>query len=86
VVRADEPTANLDSEDGEAVLHLMLAMNESKGTTFLFSTHDPRVMRHARRLVKMRDGRLVADERRPEGYDADAAEESLAAGGGGPNA
>ncbi|HHW14749.1 MAG TPA: ABC transporter ATP-binding protein [Firmicutes bacterium] len=64
VVLADEPTANLDSENGEAVLHLMLEMNQAKGTTFVFSTHDPRVMRHARRLVTMRDGQIVGDERR----------------------
>jgi putative ABC transport system ATP-binding protein len=62
VVLADEPTANLDSENGEAVLHLMLEMNEAKGTTFIFSTHDPRVMRHARRLVTMRDGQVVGEE------------------------
>ncbi|MGE5508868.1 MAG: ABC transporter ATP-binding protein [Chitinophagales bacterium] len=64
VVLADEPTANLDSENGEAVLQLMLAMNQAKGTTFIFSTHDPRVMGYARRLVTMRDGRIVGDERR----------------------
>jgi putative ABC transport system ATP-binding protein len=71
MVLADEPTANLDSENGEAVLRLMLEMNQTKGTTFVFSTHDPRVMRHARRLVTMRDGRIAADERR-EGGGANA--------------
>lgn len=60
-VLADEPTANLDSENGEAVLQLMLALNRSKGTTFIFSTHDPRVMARARRLVTLRDGRVTED-------------------------
>ncbi|MGE5553337.1 MAG: ABC transporter ATP-binding protein [Betaproteobacteria bacterium] len=64
IVLADEPTANLDSVNGEAVLQLMLEMNRVKGTTFVFSTHDPRVMRYARRLVTMVDGRIATDERR----------------------
>lgn len=75
VVLADEPTANLDSANGEAVLRLMLEMNRAKGTTFVFSTHDPRVMRYARRLVTMVDGQIVKDERR----DGEAAQESTAA-------
>ncbi|MGQ9628715.1 MAG: ABC transporter ATP-binding protein [bacterium] len=64
LVLADEPTANLDSETGEAILKLMLEMNRKNGTTFLFSTHDPRVMRFARRLVALRDGLIVGEERR----------------------
>ncbi|MGE5577495.1 MAG: ABC transporter ATP-binding protein [Syntrophothermus sp.] len=64
LVLADEPTANLDSENGEAILHLMRDMNEKKGVTFIFSTHDPRVIRHARRLIEVRDGRVEKDERR----------------------
>lgn len=64
LVLADEPTANLDSENGEAVLQLMLALNKSKGTTFIFSTHDARVMQRARRLITLRDGRITEDERR----------------------
>ncbi len=64
LVLADEPTANLDSENGEAILHLMRDMNEKKGVTFVFSTHDPRVIRHARRLIEIRDGRVEKDERR----------------------
>ncbi|MDI6871054.1 MAG: ABC transporter ATP-binding protein [Bacillota bacterium] len=81
VVLADEPTANLDSENGEAVLHLMLEMNQTKGTTFIFSTHDPRVMRHARRLVTMRDGQIVGDERR-NGQTAEEERYHAAEGGG----
>ncbi len=60
IVLADEPTANLDSETGQAVIDLMLEINRSAGTTFIFSTHDPRVMNHARRVVRLVDGRIVA--------------------------
>ena len=62
LVIADEPTANLDSEAGERVLTLMEDLNERYGTTFLFSTHDPRVMAHARRMVVLEDGRVASDE------------------------
>lgn len=60
IVLADEPTANLDSETGQAVIDLMLEINRSAGTTFIFSTHDPSVMSHARRVVRLVDGRIVA--------------------------
>ncbi|MEO5762675.1 MAG: ABC transporter ATP-binding protein [Vicinamibacteria bacterium] len=59
IVLADEPTANLDSETGQAVIDLMLEINSDAGTTFIFSTHDPSVMAHARRVVKLVDGRIV---------------------------
>jgi len=59
IVLADEPTANLDSETGQAVIDLMLEINQSAGTTFIFSTHDPNVMQHARRVVRLVDGRVV---------------------------
>src|SRR5262245_62632389 len=58
LVLADEPTANLDSATGEAIIDLMLAINRRQNTTFLFSTHDPRVMAHAHRVVRLEDGRL----------------------------
>jgi putative ABC transport system ATP-binding protein len=64
IVLADEPTANLDSATGRAILDVMREMNRD-GTTFLFSTHDPAVMQAARRLVRLRDGRIVDDERKP---------------------
>jgi len=64
LVLADEPTANLDSDTAGEVMALMRAMNERLGTTFVFSTHDPLVMGHARRIVRLRDGRIEADERR----------------------
>ena len=60
IVLADEPTANLDHETGQAVIDLMLEINRSAGTTFIFSTHDPSVMSHARRVVRLVDGRIVA--------------------------
>jgi len=62
IVLADEPTANLDSATGRVLLELMRDLNRRHGTTFLFSTHDPQVMEFARRLVKLQDGRIVADE------------------------
>lgn len=64
IVLADEPTANLDSANGEEILELMRRLNERHGTTFIFSTHDRMVMDHARRLVQLRDGRISDDERR----------------------
>jgi putative ABC transport system ATP-binding protein len=66
VVLADEPTANVDSETAEHLLDLMQRLNRERGVTFLFSTHDPRVMKRARRLVRMVDGRIESDERREE--------------------
>lgn len=64
LVLADEPTANLDSHTGQDVLDLMLQMNGKYGTTFIFSTHDQMVMEHARRLLYLRDGEILKDERR----------------------
>jgi len=64
IVLADEPTANLDSDTGQAILELMRAMNEVRRTTFVFSTHDPMVMAFARRLLRLHDGAIASDERR----------------------
>ena len=55
---ADEPTANLDSSTAEALLDVMEQLNRHQGTTFVFSTHDPRVMERAGRLVRLVDGRI----------------------------
>lgn len=60
IVLADEPTANLDGENAEVLLELMKDLN-SQGITFLFSTHDPRVVTHARRVVTLVDGRIDED-------------------------
>jgi len=62
LVIADEPTANLDSATGSAVLELMRDMNEQQGVTFVFSTHDPMVIARARRVVTLRDGAVHSDE------------------------
>jgi len=64
IVLADEPTANLDSATGRELLTLMKEMNEKKEVTFIFSTHDEMVMEFARRLVLIRDGVIVGDERK----------------------
>ncbi|MCF8000587.1 MAG: ABC transporter ATP-binding protein [Halanaerobiales bacterium] len=68
LVLADEPTANLDSETSEEVLDIMLKMNQKLGTTFIFSTHDPQVMKYAKRLIEIRDGQVTRDE---QGEDID---------------
>ena len=62
LVLADEPTANLDSTASEALLDIMLELNEELGTTFVFATHDSRVMEHSRRLVRLVDGSISSDE------------------------
>src|SRR5688572_9351892 len=59
LVLADEPTANLDSKTSEQIIDLMQRLNQQMGVTFLFSTHDPRVMNHARRVVYIADGKIV---------------------------
>jgi putative ABC transport system ATP-binding protein len=59
IVLADEPTANLDSETGEKILGLMRELNEIEKTTFIFSTHDPEVLKYAKDVVKLRDGRII---------------------------
>jgi putative ABC transport system ATP-binding protein len=64
LVLADEPTANLDSSTSAALLDTMERLNEEHGTTFLFSTHDPRVMERASRLITLVDGQIAEDERR----------------------
>jgi putative ABC transport system ATP-binding protein len=64
IVLADEPTANLDSHTGSALLDLMRGLNEKSGMTFVFSTHDAMIMERARRLVTLKDGSVEADERR----------------------
>ncbi|MFA7567675.1 MAG: ABC transporter ATP-binding protein [Alkalispirochaeta sp.] len=64
IVLADEPTANLDSETGAAILELMRQLNERHGTTFVFCTHDGMVMDKSRRLIYLRDGMVSEEERR----------------------
>ncbi|MGB9622097.1 MAG: ABC transporter ATP-binding protein [Brevinematia bacterium] len=64
LVLADEPTANLDSETAEEVIEIMKRMNELENTTFIFSTHDPMVEKHAKRVIILKDGQIFSDERR----------------------
>ena len=61
VILADEPTANLDSHTAEELLELMRRLNREKGTTFIFSSHDDRVISQARRVIRLEDGCLAAD-------------------------
>ena len=61
LVLADEPTANLDSATSDQILDLMVKLNQEKGVTFLFSSHDPRVVRRARRVLQIQDGRMVPE-------------------------
>ena len=62
LVLADEPTANLDSQSATHLMELFRELNDTHGVTFMISTHDERVMRYAKRLVKMQDGRVIEDE------------------------
>ena len=64
ILLPDEPTANLDSNAGAALMDVMRRLNEQRGATFIFSTHDPMVVERARRVIRLRDGRIEADERR----------------------
>ena len=63
LVLADEPTANLDSENGRQVMEIMQRLNEETGTTFIFATHDPRVIPFARRVVTLRDGQIAENQK-----------------------
>ena len=62
LVLADEPTANLDAENSHHILQTMEDLNRDLGTTFLFSTHDDKVIRHLRRKITLVDGRVARDE------------------------
>jgi putative ABC transport system ATP-binding protein len=62
VILADEPTASLDTQASEELLLLMTRLNQQQGVTFIFSSHDPLVISHARRVVQLRDGRLESDQ------------------------
>jgi len=59
LVLADEPTANLDTANGQQAIEIMRRLNEETGTAFVYATHDPRVVAFAQRVVKMRDGSIV---------------------------
>ena len=63
LVLADEPTANLDSVNGEQIMEIMQRLNEETGTTFIFATHDPRVFPYARRVIEVRDGLVTENHK-----------------------
>ena len=62
IVLADEPTANLDSENSHHILQTMLKLNKELKTTFVFATHDEKVMKYLRRKISLADGKVIADE------------------------
>ena len=62
LVLADEPTANLDAKNAHAIIQTMKKLNEELGTTFLFSTHDEKVMSYLNRIISLEDGKVVKDE------------------------
>lgn len=63
IVLADEPTANLDSHTGETIIQIMKTMNKEYGTTFIFSTHDNRILKYAEKIYYLSDGKLKLTER-----------------------
>jgi putative ABC transport system ATP-binding protein len=62
MILADEPTANLDSKNGEAIMELMTRLNQETGVTFVFATHDQRVIKFSKRIVTLQDGLIVSDQ------------------------
>jgi putative ABC transport system ATP-binding protein len=64
IVLADEPTANLDSKTGESIIELMKRINRDQNTTFIFSTHDPAIVKNAGHVIQLRDGIVVSEKRR----------------------
>jgi putative ABC transport system ATP-binding protein len=62
IILADEPTANLDSVNGHALIDMMLHLNETQGVTFVFSTHDQRIIDEAKRIITIEDGKIVEDK------------------------
>jgi putative ABC transport system ATP-binding protein len=66
-VLADEPTANLDSVTAHMIIDLMLKINETTQVTFLFSTHDEKLMKRVRNILRIQDGRLVETEKSSAG-------------------
>jgi putative ABC transport system ATP-binding protein len=63
LILADEPTANLDTENGKQVMDIMQKLNKETGVTFVFATHDPRVINYANRVVTLQDGLITKDSK-----------------------
>lgn len=72
IVLADEPTANLDSENSHHILQTMENLNRELKTTFIFATHDEKVMRYMKRIISLKDGQVVSDK--PNGHPAETTE------------
>ncbi len=68
IVLADEPTANLDSKTGEAIIELMKMINREQNTTFIFSTHDQHIVGIADHVIRLHDGMVASEERREKNY------------------
>ncbi len=66
MILADEPTANLDTPNGHQIMEIMTRLNQETGVTFVFATHDPRVIQYARRTVVLRDGLIDREENAEE--------------------
>ncbi len=64
IILADEPTGNLDSQSGEEIVHLLLKLNQERGTTLIIVTHDPDVAAHAQRIIRLRDGLIEGQDGR----------------------
>jgi putative ABC transport system ATP-binding protein len=62
-ILADEPTANLDSKSTETLLNIMEELNQKENITFIFSTHDNRVMKKAKRIITLEDGKIIDDRK-----------------------
>jgi putative ABC transport system ATP-binding protein len=62
IILADEPTANLDKETGQRLVHFMQELNETHGVTFVFSTHDPRLLDQVKRIVNLEDGHITDEQ------------------------
>ncbi len=73
LVLADEPTANLDTKSAEQLMDLMQRLHAEHGTTFVFSTHDPRIVAHATRVVTLEDGKIVGDVEKEASPESPAA-------------
>ncbi len=80
IVLADEPTANLDTENGTQAMDIMERLNQETGTAFIFATHDPRVVAYARRVVTLQDGVIIDDKKKqPTNNVAQHAEATISA-------